>query len=1021
MKKLHTIEHNHHNTLSFVKILHGTVKGRCRCKVQGLLYSHQLKQYLEFNLSIHKDITSVKANPTTSNILLYFDPNKKVKEIVVIINQYVKEYHQYPQRSMEFLNQHKKSLLTSSTAWHRQEIETIVSQLKTSKDTGLSHSDVEQKLREYGINALSETEPRSGVTIFIDYFKSVPVALLSSAALLSVLTGGIADAVVIMGVVTINAILGYATESNSERIINSLKNFVNPSAWVLREGELIEIDTKNIVQGDILSLQPGSYVPADARLMEAQRLTLDESALTGESLPIKKQQGIITSNKPIIPLAERNNMVYRGTFVTGGQGTGVVVSTGNLTEMGKIQALVGETSQPSTPMERQLEQAGSQLVWLSSAVCGVVFAMGLLRGYGLLEMVKTSISLAVAAVPEGLPTVATTTLALGILKMRQQKVLIRRLEAIEALGSIQAICLDKTGTLTSNRMSVLKLCWDGRHIDLTDGRFRSDKQEINPYGCDELLKLIHICVLCNDSQVSYNHDQTYIIDGSSTENALMEMAIAAGVDITELNDKYPRLVTHHRSESRNLMATIHHIHESAYLIAVKGNPREVLERCSTKMEKGQPIPLTETEKEAIATQNETMAGQALRVLGVAYTQGESNNPNSVTLSNLIWVGLVGMADPIRPGVKETMSNFHQAGINTLMITGDQSPTAYAIAKELRLSQEEPLKILDSTELSDLSSEVLPGLCEQVHVFARISPAHKLQIVQALQERGLVVAMTGDGINDTPALKAAEVGIAMGHTGTDVAREVADVVLEDDNLETMIIAVSQGRTIYNNIRKSVHFLLSTNLSEIMVMLLANMGGLGQPLNAMQLLWLNLVTDIFPGLALALEAPEPDVLSLPPRSPDEPIIKSSDFQRTLFESTNLSVSALTAYGYGIWRYGISPQASTIAFMSLVSGQLLHALSCRSNKPLSAQKLPDNHYLTAALGGSFALQWISLAVPGLRNLLHITPINLADTVVIGSSAILPLLISEATKENAPSTVVPVNSLIQADMATRTNLPSV
>ncbi|MGK7884980.1 MAG: HAD-IC family P-type ATPase, partial [Crocosphaera sp.] len=448
MKKLQSIENNHHKTESFVKIIHGTVKGRCRCKVQGLLYSHQLKQYLEFNLSIHKDIKSVKANPITSNILLYFDPNKKVKEIVLIINQYVKEYHQYPQRAMEFLDQQKNSIVTKSSPWHLQDIETIISQLNSSTDKGLSYSEVEQKLREYGINALTETEPRSGLSIFIDYFKSVPVALLSGAALLSVLTGGVVDAVVIMGVVTINAILGYGTESNSERIINSLKNFVNPSASVLRDGELIEINTQNIVQGDILYLQPGSYVPADARLTEAQRLTVDESALTGESLPIKKQQETVISDKPMIPLAERKNMVYRGTFVTGGQGKGIVVSTGNATEMGKIHALVGETSQPSTPMERQLEQAGSQLVWLSSAVCGVVFAIGLLRGYGLLEMVKTSISLAVAAVPEGLPTVATTTLALGILKMRQEKVLIRRLEAIEALGSIQAICLDKTGTLT---------------------------------------------------------------------------------------------------------------------------------------------------------------------------------------------------------------------------------------------------------------------------------------------------------------------------------------------------------------------------------------------------------------------------------------------------------------------------------------------------------------------------------------------------------------------------------------------
>ena len=996
MKKIHPIDLNQPRELSFVQILHGTVKGRCRYKVQGLFHANKLKRYLEFHLSVHKDVNSVRANLVTSNILVHFHPSKQAIEIATLLNQLVRDYHQNPQSAIKQLPQRNGSSVASSGCWHLKEIETILSELNTSKETGLSNSAVQANLREYGINAIAETEPRSGLSIFIDYFKSVPVALLSGAALLSVLTGGIADAIVIMGVVGINAILGYATESHSERIINSLKNFVNPSAWVIRDGQLREIETKDLVLGDILLLQPGCYVPADARLIEAERLTLDESALTGESLPVSKQHITLepNHNKGAVPLAERRNMVYRGTFATGGQGRGVVVATGNLTEMGQIQALVGETKNPSTPMERQLEQAGGQLVWISTAVCGLVFTLGLLRGYGLLEMVKTSISLAVAAVPEGLPTVATTTFALGILNMRRQKVLVRRLEAIEALGSVQVICLDKTGTLTSNRMSVLKLCWDGRDVDLTDGCFWSENHEINPYQCDELLKLIHISALCNDSQVNYHPNGTYVIDGSSTENALMEMAIAAGVDVKELNSKYPRLVTHHRSENHNLMATIHQIHESASLIAVKGNPSEVLDHCSTRMLKGQLVALSETDKQGIKEQNERMAGQALRVLGVAYGQGETSDVNSVTLSHLIWVGLVAMADPIRPGVKQTIRNFHQAGINTMMITGDQSPTAYAIAKSLNLSQEEPLKILDSTELTDLSPEVLSGLCERVHVFSRISPAHKLQIVQALQQRGFVVAMTGDGINDTPALKAAEVGIAMGHTGTDVAREVADVVLQDDNLETMIIAVSQGRTIYNNIRKSVHFLLSTNLSEIMVMLLANTGGLGQPLNAMQLLWLNLVTDIFPGLALALEAPEPDVLRVPPRSPDEPIIKSSDFQRILLESTSLSASALTAYGYGIWRYGISPHASTIAFMSLVSGQLLHALSCRSSRPLRSHRLPSNPYLTTALGGSFALQWISLAVPGLRNLLHVTPINATDGLVIGSSAILPLLINEGTK---------------------------
>ncbi|MGK7917923.1 MAG: cation-translocating P-type ATPase, partial [Prochloraceae cyanobacterium] len=605
------------------------------------------------------------------------------------------------------------------------------------------------------------------------------------------------------------------------------------------------------------------------------------------------------------------------------------------------------------------------------------------------------ISLAVAAVPEGLPTVATTTLALGIRKMRQHNVLIRRLDAVEALGSVQTICLDKTGTLTANQMSVVEIYTDTQRIEVTDGQFSRAAQLLNPYNCDELLKLIHICALCNDRKIDERSNGKYVLTGSSTENALLQMAITAGVDVIELQTKYPRLETNHRSEERNFMTTIHVMHESQKLVAVKGNPSEVLELCNSKLKDGEKIPLTEADRQALEVENERMAGKALRVLGTAFTQINDADGNANEQENFIWLGLIGMRDPIRRGVKELMGSFHQAGIKTVMITGDQSPTAYAIGKELNLSQGAQLEILDSTNLTEIDPEVMKGLCDRVQVFARISPAYKLEIVQALQQAGKVVAMTGDGINDAPALKAAEVGIAMGHTGTDAAREVADVVLEDDNLETMIIAVSQGRTIYNNIRKSVHFLLSTNLSEIMVVLLANAGGMGQPLNAMQLLWLNLVTDIFPGLALALEPPEPDVLQAPPRPREEAIIKPSDFRRITFESSTLSLSSLAAYGYGIARYGMSPQSSTIAFMSLVTGQLLHALSCRSEKPLRTSNLPPNRYLSLALGGSLTLQLMSLAIPGLRNLLKVTPINLLDGAVIGSSALLPLLINEGTKK--------------------------
>ncbi len=986
---------------SLVQILHDRVKGRVRYKVRGLQGSVNCQKYLEFSLSSKSGINYVRASSWSGNVLIVFSQEFSLQRIMTLVIEAVQEYRQKPKEAIKAIpttsaTASQLSNLMPVESWHLQETTAILTELDTSRESGLSLEQVQENLQQYGANILAESQPRSGLSIFIDYFKSVPVALLTLAAGLSIVTGGIVDAGVIMGVVVINAILGYATESQSERIIHSLQSLVNPSAWTIRAGKSIQINSSEIVIGDILVLKPGSYVAADARLIEAKRLSVDESALTGESIPVLKTAQTLTGKD--IPLAERVNMVYRGTLVTGGQGLAVVVATGKLSEMGRIQTLVGETTVPQTPMERQLDRAGSQLVLLSSGVCGLVFVLGLMRGYGILQMLKTSISLAVAAVPEGLPTVATTTLALGIGKMRRHNVLIRRLDAIEALGSIQTICLDKTGTLTANQMSVVEVYTNCQRIEVTQGQFLVAGEPLNPYGYDELLKLIQVGILCNESKVHNHDDGKYVVNGSATENALMQMAIATGIDVRELQRKYPRLEIDHRSEQRNFMRTIHVVHESQKLVAVKGNPTEVLEICGWKLERGEKIPLTEADKQKMELENERMAGQALRVLGAAYAHIDDAEDSA----SLIWLGLIGITDPVRHGVKELIGSFHQAGIKTVMITGDQSPTAYAVGRELNLSQGKPLEILDSTDLAHLTPEVMKGLCDRVQVFARISPVHKLQIVQALQQAGKIVAMTGDGINDAPALKAAEVGIAMGHAGTDAAREVADVVLEDDRLETMIIAVSQGRTIYNNIRKSVHFLLSTNLSEIMVMLLANGVGLGQPLNAMQLLWLNMVTDIFPGLALALEPPEPEVLQVPPRSPEEPILNSQNFERIIFESSVLSVSTMAAYGYGIARYGISPHASSIAFMSLVTGQLLHALSCRSTKPLTTIQLPPNHYLTVALGGSLTLQLICLVIPGLRNLLQVTPLNLIDGVVISNSAILPLLFNEGTKKGSGSELV-------------------
>lgn len=1026
-----------------IQAVHTAVPGRARYKVDRLYRSESLKNRLESGLSGTEGIKLVSVNILTGSILVCFNEMNTADSVVQVIRNILHDYEggsvrqaantvpQIPDirlvpahegakektvlprdikssRKLRKLVEHAEDQKVET--WHTVEASTVLERLDAQAHTGLSTESAQARLKKFGPNILPESVPRSGLSILIDQFNSIPNALLGVAAGLSVLTGGVADALVIAGVVAINAVIGYVTEGQAERTIHSLKSLVRPSSLVIRDGIQKNIPAEDVVIGDILVLRPGSYIASDSRLIETNYMSVDESALTGESLPVVKTTTSIDESN--VPLADRVNMAYMGTLVTGGQGLAVVVATGRFTEIGKIQELVGSAESPDTPMERQLRRMGTQLVLISGAVCGLVFTIGLLRGYGLLQMLKSSISLAVAAVPEGLPTVATTTLSLGIRNMRKHKVLIRHLNAVETLGSVQTICMDKTGTITMNRMSVVAIHTGMKRIKVTDGKFMVNREAVNPYSSDEFLRLLHISVLCNESEISVrehavgpsagsscyeNGEEKYVLSGTPTENALIHVAICAGVDIMQLRKKYPLLNINYRSENRNYMATRHDFGEEGKIVALKGSPTEVLAMCNWYIRDGEKIGISDDDRLAIETENERMAGEALRVLGIAYCHVENGNCESDVSSGFIWLGLVGMADPTRKGVKELIGVFHSAGIETVMITGDQTPTAYAIGSELDLSNGGQLEILDSTHLADIEPDVMKALAERVHVFSRVSPAHKLQIVQALQSTGKVVAMTGDGINDGPALKAADIGIAMGHTGTDVAREVADIVIEDDNLETMVIAVSHGRTIYNNIRKSVHFLLATNLSEIMVMFTGITVGLGAPLNAMQLLWINLISDIFPGLALALEPPEPDVLSKPPRNPDQPIIGRSDFKRIAFESAMMSSTALGAYGYGLMRYGRGPQAGTIAFMSLTTSQLLHAISCRSEKlsMFDKERLPANRYLDAALGGSFALQALTIAVPGLRGLLGTTTINLMDALVIGGSAVLPLLVNEATKK--------------------------
>ena len=1016
-----------------IEAVHDSVKGRARYRVEGLYRSDDLKQYLEEGLPKKAGISFVSASTLTGNVLVLYTPEFESTQVAAQLSELLAERRHNGNgrgalRALDAprcpvpIRKHRRgeAVQRSGTQgpsrrsvrkqivhgeqqvlepWHLRHADEVLDFFGCTRETGLSTGGQQERLKRFGPNILPESVPRSGWSILAEQFMSLPVALLGAAAVISVATGGLADAMVIMSVVGINAVIGYATESGSERTIHSLKNLVRPSALVLRDGQVCIVGVEAVVPGDLLVLRPGSYIAADARLVEAQYLSVDESALTGESMPAGKTHDAL--DDPDLPLADRINMVFMGTLVTGGQGLAIVTATGGFTQMGQIQTMVGEARAPSTPMEQQLDHMGTQLALISGAVCGGVFFMGLIRGYGFLQMLKSSISLAVAAVPEGLPAVATTTLALGIRNMRRQNVLVRRLEAIETLGSVQTICLDKTGTLTLNRMSATEIFVGMEGMRVWDGKFLSEAGYQNPYLCEELLKLLHVSVLCNESEIFGSEGQVSF-SGSSTENALLNMALTAGVSIVQLRQSFPLLKIVHRSETRNMMLTVHATAEGpAKVIAVKGSPPEVLALCTWHIKDGAKLPLLEEDREAILAANEEMAGRALRVLGCAYAMAENGvsigDNGDIEINDLMWLGIVGMKDPVRPGVKQLIGEFHGAGIDTIMITGDQSATAYAVGKELNLSAGKDLEILDSRHLSDMPPDVFKALSKSLHVFARVSPAHKLEIVRVLQETGRVVAMTGDGINDGPALKAAGIGIAMGHTGTDVAREVADVVLEDDNLETMVVAISQGRTVYNNIRKSVHFLLSTNMSEIIVMFTCISAGLGEPLTAMQLLWINLISDIFPGLALALEAPEPDILSRPPRDPKEQILQPAALKKMVRESAVISAGSLGAFGYGLLRYGRGPQANTLAFLSLTVGQLLHALSCRSETKtiFDRGKLPPNRYLTGALVGSFALQGVAMVTPGMRRLLSISPLGVMDGLVAAGGAVLPLLANEAIKK--------------------------
>lgn len=876
--------------------------------------------------------------------------------------------------------------------WHAHHEREVLAFWNTEIESGLSADEITRRLSEYGPNALRQPPRRSELAIFFDQFINLPVALLGASAVLSVATGGIADAGVILGVVLLNSVIGYYTESNAEKTISALSRGLDPSATVLRAGDTHEIPGRELVPGDLVILTPGATVAADARILECERLSVDESSLTGESAPVTKRAGQVGSDKT--PLAERENMVYRGTVVTGGSALAVVVATGPATEIGQIQSLVSVVRQPETPMQKQMNRMGTQMVVVSASVCAAVFGVGLLRGYSVLEMLQTAVSLAVAAVPEGLPTVAVTTLALGVQRMQEHKVLVRQISAIETLGSVQVICMDKTGTLTVNRMTGVALTAGMQRYEAREGHlFLNGSLVDQPLANPDIARLVEVAVLCNEVQIEEVNGAS-VLSGSPTESALVQLALDAGLDVRELRGRRPLVRTQYRTETRNYMTTLHEALEGRRFLAVKGRPADVLALCKWRLCSGELAELTTEEREQIESENECMAGDALRVLGIAYLDmGEQHEED---VQDMVWVGLVGMVDPPREGMRELMATFHRAGINTTMITGDQSATAHAIGKEIGVAREDKLEILDSTRIDDVDPEVLVQLAQHTDIFSRVSPAHKLRIVQALQDAGMVVAMTGDGVNDGPALKAADIGIAMGAGGTEVAREVAEIILQDDNLETMVTAVEQGRTIYNDIKKAVHFILSSNMSEILVTFSSVAFGLGNPLTPMQLLWINLLTDVFPELALAVQPPEADVLAEKPRNPKAPMFGRDEWQHITLEGSIMTAATMGSMLWGLRRYGPGPKAGTMAFMTLTSSQLLHAISSQSehHSIFDSQRGERNKWIPLAIGGGLAAQAAAGLIPPLRRLLGSTPLAPVDWLVAGGAAAVPFFVNETLK---------------------------
>jgi P-type Ca2+ transporter type 2C len=834
--------------------------------------------------------------------------------------------------------------------WHNLTLEAAAKLLATDLQNGLKSAEIKQKLLAFGPNQLQEKKLTPLLRIFLEQFKDVMIIVLLAAAFISGLIGEAKDTVMIVIIVLLNAAIGTTQQARAEKAIAALKKMTAPQAVAIRDGKTQKIDSADLVPGDIVLLEAGNYIPADLRLVKSYNLKVDESALTGESVSVEKGSEALAGEDLLVN--DRSNMAFAGTIVAYGRARGLVIETGMRTEMGKIAQLIEASEEEPTPLQKRFAELGQWLAGIALFVCFVVFLAGVARGEKIIDMFLTSVSLAVAAIPEGLPAVVAVSLALGAFRLARKKALVRRLPAVETLGSTTVICTDKTGTLTQNIMTV---------------------QAVVPFKDDGRVLLLKAGALCNDATTEL---------GDPTEKALVIAAASAGLNKRDLENEYPRHLELPFDSARKMMTTLHRVESGEYLAFTKGALEVIVERSG----------LNAVEKKRILEESRQHEADGKRALGLAYKK-YSQRPQSLEENDLEFLGYVAMSDPPRPEVRQAVKLCQQAKIRVIMITGDHRLTALSIARELGIAQDEA-QVLSGWELEKLDLGQLKEKVRTVNVFARVAPEHKLKIVEALKSLGEIVAMTGDGVNDAPALKKSDIGIAMGEAGTDVARGAADLVLTDDNFATIVASVEEGRGIYDNILKFIRYMLSTNSGEVLTMFLALVLRLPLPLLPLQILWVNLVTDGLPAVALSAEPIEKGIMQRPPRSPQESIFAGGLLMSMLLIGGLMALGTLWLFHLNLAWSGLD-KARTVAFTTLSLLQMAHVLNCRSlDKSIFKLGVFSNRYLTLAILSTIVLQGLVIYVPFLQFAFRTVPLNIADWLMISAVALSPILAVEARK---------------------------